>query len=209
MPPAPEIPHGSRRIWVIKVLWIFKSDHLAESNRHVGVGREVQIQLQHVAYTSKPCSLHTWTKPLKAQRQKSGGKLSEMIRENRLFGKSHDKSECAVTELFCTHRAVIKSVLHLAVTGNGSLRDLMEIYGIKKHLRQWLCRNLPAVNVRDIGNQFKCIKGYSKRQHDVWHGECIPRDFCRGPYKKSCVFKDDQNAQKNGSRDAQPGLGMP
>ena len=54
MPAPPEIGHAVRNIGVIEVLHEPEAEHASETARHVGIAREVEIDLKRITEYSDP-----------------------------------------------------------------------------------------------------------------------------------------------------------
>src|SRR5215472_13615160 len=54
VPAAPEFTHRFRDVWIVEVLEDAKPEHAHQPDGHVGIAREVEIDLQRVAGKPEP-----------------------------------------------------------------------------------------------------------------------------------------------------------
>src|SRR5262245_45679468 len=54
VPTPPELRHARGAIRLVEVLWKMEAEHPAQANRHVGIAREIVVDLQRVAEHSQP-----------------------------------------------------------------------------------------------------------------------------------------------------------
>ena len=58
MPSSPEFRHGFGNIGIIKILLKLKTEHLCQSDRHIGITAEIVIDLERVADRPDPGHQH-------------------------------------------------------------------------------------------------------------------------------------------------------
>ena len=54
MPTAPEVGDTHGRIGAVEIFRKCKTKHHAQANGHIGIGREVEVNLKRVGYRAKP-----------------------------------------------------------------------------------------------------------------------------------------------------------
>ena len=95
MPTSPELGSTAGRIWVIEVFVKLEPEHLTETYRHVGVTREIVIDLQSEEHGTYPASHngHVLKRVEGFSRRKAG------VGNKKLFRSAHSKAVDTVVYL--------------------------------------------------------------------------------------------------------------
>ena len=60
VPAAPKVGNAVGKEWVIEVLKEAEPKHVPQAYCHIGIAREVKVNLESVSYNAKPCRKHCW-----------------------------------------------------------------------------------------------------------------------------------------------------
>src|SRR5689334_20485518 len=83
VPTLPKFGDGTGRIRGVKVWWQLKAEQIADSNRHIAIAREIEIQLIGVGEGCEPCADEMKLTVMIEQRVDDGGQI---VCNDQLFG---------------------------------------------------------------------------------------------------------------------------
>ena len=103
MPAPPEVLHRCGRIGIAEVLGEAEAEQAAEADGHVGVAREIEVDLQRVADHGQPGERRGELGG--RQREDLVGGSGHDVGHEHLLGQTHDEAPGAVGEVGTTNRA--------------------------------------------------------------------------------------------------------
>ena len=204
VPAAPEIPDGHCHIGIVEVLGVGEAADLTEAQGHVGIGGEIQIELQHVAETAQPGAQHRGLPAAQeAEGQKALAELSQMIRQQTFLGEARQKT--AEAQQKAVHRMLPLRKLpgQRREAHDRALTDDLKVHGIQQRFKKRLCRYAFFVYIRKIGNQPENIEGNAQGKQQLRHRQT------QGAQEKTGILKEDQHQQEQCNAALQPAPGLP
>ena len=166
VPATPEIPYGNGDVWIVEVFRIVEADHPTEAERHVGVGREIEIELQHVAERTE-VGTADGERGVTGERQEGLRECAEMIREYGLLREAHGKAPEPLRQILGIRAPMVHLLSHLRVACDRPLCDLVEGHGIEQHMEEIARRGLFRIDVGDVADQLKYIEGNAEWEANV------------------------------------------
>ena len=160
MPPPPEIRHRIRGVRVHEILAVVEAHHESHADGHVRVGREIQIDLQHIANGRQEDT-----------RRGNGGKIFGLLHhlrndggtavgQNRLFGQTAGKAGNAPRGILTGNAAAFQLLVDVAVAHDGARDALVEQGGVQEQEPEFLLGlHLTAIDVDDVGNELEGVEG--------------------------------------------------
>ncbi len=200
VPAAPEITHGNGDVWIVEVFRIVEADHPTEAERHVGVGREIKIELQHIAERAEVGTADGEC-GVAGERQEGFRERAEMIREHSLLREAHAEAPESLRQILGAAAPLVHLRGHLRVARDRALRHLMEGHGVQQHMKEIARRGLFRIDVRNVADQLKYIEGNPEWEANVSEisvdGRSRPR---RGPstcVKVACIGRKEVAADRH------------
>ena len=166
VPATPEVTHRNRDIWIVEVFRIVEADHPTEAERHVGVGGEIEIELQHVAERTE-VGTADGERGVTGERQEGLRECAEMIREYGLLREAHREAPEALCQILGIRAPMVHLLGHLRVACDRTLRHLVEGHGIQQHMEEIARRGLFRIDVGDVADQLKYIEGNAEWEANV------------------------------------------
>ena len=97
MPAPPEVADALRDVGIVEVLDEAQTHHRGQANRHIGVAREIKIDLQSVRGQGQPRSEGSGGS--NRQDEDRVNHLRQHVRDQHLFGKAEDEATDAARDL--------------------------------------------------------------------------------------------------------------
>lgn len=169
MPSAPEIRNGIGHIRIIEVFFIVEAAHQTHADCHIGIGRKIEVDLQHIGKHAEPHSKHR----NRAERfcrigKQAVGNRSAAVCKHRLFCKSDCKTGNAVAHFGSLDLTVQNIMVHVPIADNRAGNTLMEQSGIQQQQPVFLLRlRIAAVDIDHIRNQLERVERNADRQRDL------------------------------------------
>ena len=181
VPAAPEVGDRAGDIGIIEVFRIVEAEHPAHADRHVGIGREVEIDLQHIGRRAEPALHHRKAldggKVLGKERGvgRRGGRKQQLIcqrtagiGQQRFLRKAHREAADAGQEILARLAADVQLVRQRLIADDRAGDTLVEQRGIKQHVPVApLGVGVAAIHVDDIGHQLEGVERNADRQRDA------------------------------------------
>ena len=179
MPAPPEIGDGGSQVGVVEVLFIPEAHHQPHADGHVGVGGEVQIDLEGVGQAPQPQgdggSGLEGGQILGLVRQGAaedglGGDGAAHVCQQHFLRQAGHKPVNAVAHVLAVHVAGEDLLAHVLVADDGPGDALMEQRDVQKQPPEFgLGRHLLAVHVHHVGQQLEGVEGDADGQGDLGH----------------------------------------
>ena len=149
MPSPPELPDIFRNVRILEILSELKSEHLSESDRHIGISAEIKVNLERKCQTPYPCGQNRKTSDRK--RRDLLVESADGIGKHYFFCKSHDKIHNALSEFPHRHDPVQQLCFDIHIAHDRSRDQLREHTDVQCKRKQTLLRFcISAVNVDQI-----------------------------------------------------------
>ena len=167
VPAPPEVGDGFGAVRSVEIFREDEAEHEAESDRHVGVAAEVEVDLERVARHADPC----FERAARERVECGVGDLSARVREEDFFCQPHEEERGAAREFFTRERALAE-----LFGEEGELQDRSgdevrehrdeagEINEVGHRLR------VAAIHVNDVAERLKRVEADAERQHDAQRG---------------------------------------
>ena len=168
MPAAPELGDRLADVRIVEVFEELETEHLAETDRHIRVAGEIEVNLQRVANRAHP--------------RTGGGQLArcifayavrnlrKYIGQQYLFAEAEQKAADALGKLRKRVLAHGKLYVDIVVAYDRACNQLREHGNVQRQRKRIvLRRNLSAVYVNDIAERLKRVKRNADRHDDIRH----------------------------------------
>lgn len=149
MPPAPELGNGRGHVGISEVLQEFESEHLAETDSHIRISREIVINLKSVKDRSNPYYLcgHgvgiICIDPVCRFRNSIGN--------DNLFAEAKDETSDSFSRFFYSDSSVFQLVVDVLISDNGTCNELWEEGNVECKVYDLLLnRELSSVEIDDV-----------------------------------------------------------
>ena len=121
MPTPPEVGDGGRNIGIIEILEELKAEHIAQTASHIGIAREVEVNLEGIAEDSDPCAENAVFLRI---RKHGCRERAHLVCDEHLFAQSDTKQLYALCKAVEGFAAVLKLIGYVAVADDGSRDEL-------------------------------------------------------------------------------------
>ena len=208
MPATPEIGDGLRGIRQAEVLHVFEAEDAPHADGHVGIAREIEINLKRIQKNAKPCGDRR--RGCETAVQNLRGDLARRVGQKHLFCKAHAETRRAVKRLGGVELPVINLRGNVRIADNGPGDQLRKKRDIKQKLcKRALRRHITAPNIDRIGKRLKGIEGNADGQRNLRDGQRNPEECVQVFHKKACIFENCQTAEIQYQRQNQEDLFPP
>ena len=191
MPSSPKVCNRLCDVGIVKVFKKLESHHIAKTASHIGVTREIKVNLECIGYHTHPCSDNTvfigCCKNVCCER-------SHGVCDNYLFGKTDHKELYTLCEHFKRFTAVYKLFGNITVTDNRTCNKLRkkcnistEVYEVLRHWR------IITVNINNIAHCLECVEADADRQADLKLRNIEKRQHIERFGYHSRIFKHRKN----------------
>ena len=194
MPSSPEFRDAPGNIRIIKVFQEVEAEHFSETDGHIGVTREIKVDLEGVSQGSQPGSCHR-----KLGNGKSCRRIPEkadVIRQQDLFSHTGHKAVDAFREVI----QIFPAFLHLLRNGlilyDGSCDQLRKHGNIGSIADPVLLHvRISTVNINGIGHGLEGEKGDTDRKRNIQKGQIQTADCVDTADDKIRILEKAENRQ--------------
>ena len=192
MPPPPELSHGGGEIGVVKVFVKPEAQDAAQADGHVGVAREVEVNLKAESKEPRPATRH---------RQRSGALGGQAalpqgpggVGQQDLFGKAHGEPAGPFREVLRRDGPPDQLLRHGFILHDGPGDELGEQGHIGPEVNDVpLDRRVPAVDVDGITHGLEGEEGNAQGQRQSQLGNRCPRKQGQIRRQEIPVFEEAQ-----------------
>ena len=201
MPAAPEFPDGLGHIGVVKVLNEVEPKDLAKTNGHIAVTGEIEVNVQHEGNGVHPVKQNALLPGLPEELHKQ----SEVVRQNYLFGKTHQEPAQPQGHLVPTVGTVFQLPGHIHIPDNGTGDQLgeqghigAEADGVFLHL------GIAPIHIDGIAEALEGIEADTHRQRQPQQRDAQTRDGVEALHEEVRVFENAQKGQADHHGHNQP-----
>ena len=168
MPAAPELGDRLADVRIVEVFEKLEAEHFAETDRHIRVAGEIEVNLQRVANCAHP---RTGGRQLvRCIFEYAVRNLREHIGQQYLFAETEQKAADALGKLRKRVLAHSKLYVDIVVAYDRACNQLREHGDVQRQRKQIvLRRNLSAVYVNDVAERLKRVKRNADRHDDIRH----------------------------------------
>ena len=194
VPAAPELGDRLADVRIVEVFEKLEAEHFAETDRHIRVAGEIEVNLQRVANRAHP--------------RTGGGQLARCIFEYAVrnlrehVGQQHlfaePEQEAADTLGKLRKRVLSHGKLHvdIVVAYDRACNQLREHGDVQRQRKQIvLRRNLSAVYVNDVAERLKRVKRDADRHDNVRHRNAQSEQAVRRADEEIQILEYTQQAQ--------------
>ena len=161
MPAFPEFRDAPGTVRPVEVLREMEADHEPKANRHVGVRREVEVNLEHVRESAPP----RIEDARRVGRKHAVGNDSHLVREENLFGKTEAEKHETTYKVFNRMLSCRKFLGDCIVANNRACHQLREKRHVACECRKVLDRrSRPAIDVYRVTHGLERIERNAHRQ---------------------------------------------
>lgn len=176
MPAPPKVRYGARDVGIIEVLLKVESKQPSEPDCHVGIAREVEVDLQRVAEHAVPGGQHG--KSAARHAEEIVRNHAHIVGKQHLFTKADHKAPQSVGKVIRRDRTGGNLRVHGVVAHNRARDELREHCNIERQIKDALLRRrCLAVHVDGIGHNLE----REKRNAD---GQRHPAERNQGPPRR-------------------------
>ena len=153
-----------------EVLVEVESEHSAHADRHIGIAREIEINLHCIDDDGIPCSCDGNRGSLRPEELIDDH--GEMICENDLFAETDHQAREALAQVEQRGFAVFDLICDCGIADNRSGDELRKHRDIEQQMKRILLNvDLLPVEVNDIGEDLERIEADADRQCQVRNGQ--------------------------------------
>ena len=190
MPSAPKLADAAGNIGIIEVLFIGKSHHAAETDRHIRIGGKIEIDLEHIHGRGKPGARN---RKLSAPRQQFLDHLAAEVCKQHLLAQADGKPAHAVRKIRHADAAIGKLRLDIGILHDRARDQLRETGDIQKQQKRIILhRGLAAIHIDRIGQNLEGVKADADRQGNRRDRPILPEDRGNGREQERRILKIDQ-----------------
>ena len=199
---------------MIEVLEVVEAHHAPQTDGHVGVGREVKVDLQRVEDHAQPPASEGLRDEVARSRGNEGvGHGCARIGEDDLLAEAHAKAADAGVDVARRSVALVNLVGDRLVAHDGAGDALVEERAVQQQLPVGALRlHLAAVDVSHVAEQLEGIERDADGQHDLGKLRGEAEDALRDAKQEASVLEVAQQAQQDDAfydeRDALSCLGF-
>ena len=162
MPAPPELARRARQIRIPEVLAVGEPEHAPESDRHIGIGGKVKVQLKGKEQSRDP-------RAGKRVRLRADGafleRLAADVRDQDLLRESDEKPLHARAEVHGRRFALRKRLFHVGILHDRTRDQLREAAHVQKQAEEPLLRfHAAAVHVDRVGQNLERIERDADRK---------------------------------------------
>ena len=207
VPTPPEIRHRIRSVGIREILAVVEAHHEAHADGHIRVGREIQIDLQHIADRRQEDARRRDRGQILGLLHHLRDHSGATVCQNRLFGQPAGKAGNAPRGILTGDTAVFQFLVDVAVAHDGTRDALMEQGGVQQQKPESLLRrHLTAIDIDDVGNELEGVKGDADGQGDGGNHLGDPQQGLHVGQEKARVLEDRQQPQADREGQDQPQL---
>ena len=156
MPASPEVGDGLGDIGIVEVFEELKAEHIAQTARHVGVAREVEIDLEGIGGDADPCSEHA---VLVGMPEHRGGERAHLVGDEHLLSQTDAEQLHALCEAVEGLFAVVELIGYVAVADDGTRDQLRKQRDVGAEVDEALRDGrVVAVDVDDVGHRLEGVE---------------------------------------------------
>ena len=194
VPPSPELPDRRRDIRIVEVLLEMEPEHEPQSDRHVRISREVEIDLQHVSDCADPGAK---APDLRLRHiKKSVGYHGNVVGDEDLFREAANEAPHALCGILGRLFPVRDLKLDVVIFDDRAGDELREKRHIQHHVeRVFLHLAVLAVNINDVTHRLEREERYSDRHHESRRLDSASEPPVYGPRHEVRVLVQAQYAQ--------------
>ena len=207
MPPPPELGDGAGDIGVVEVLQEVEAERMAQADRHIGIGGEVEVDLEGIGQGPHPGQAGIQIGGCLSK--DSVGDLAHGVGQHHLFGQAEAETGGPGGKLRQGLLPVGDLLHHGGVPHDGAGHQLGEQGHIQGRVqRVFLNGGVPPVYVDDIAEPLEGEKGDADGQGDLRDRDSKAQ-AADGPGQKTGVLEPGQQAQPGAYGKEQPRPGQP
>ena len=131
MPAPPEVRDAVGDVRIVEVLLIPEAEDAAEADGHVGVGGEVEVDLQRVTQDAEPCAEQRQVREVPVEER--ARHFPGDIRKDRLLEEAREKAQNTFPNIFSVQCPVpdLRFDVHILDDGSGDeLREHADIWNV-------------------------------------------------------------------------------
>ena len=164
---------------------------MSHAYRHIGISREVEVQLQGEEQRRRPSSRKCHV----AETEQSRYRSVAAVRDEHLFHKSHGKTEHTVVQLLKAHLSVGKLHFDILVSHYRTCDKLREEGNVqKKPEKRLLHICVSAVHVNHVRHCLECEEADTDGHGQLYHGNGYIKYEIERFGEKSEVFINSEYA---------------
>lgn len=202
VPFAPEIRHGGGGIGVAEVFREVESYGAAQTDGHVGITGEVEIDLQREGYDPYPCL--PGGEIVEAAADEGRGDLAEDVGEYNLFPKADEEAVCALRDVGNGCMAAVDFLSHGVIPHDGACYELREHGDVEQQVEEVALRGrLAPVYVDKIRDRLEYVEADADGERYLRHRYGYPYGNKRRGEEPE-IFKGGEDSQVGGHADYQP-----
>ncbi len=174
VPALPEFGNAPRAVRAVEVAREMEPEHQAETDCHIRIRREVEVNLEHVGKATPPAIQHAGG----VRRKHAVGDDAHLVREENLFGESEAEEHDAAHEVLERMRACRQLLGHRIVTYNRARHKLREQRHVTGERHEVLDRRGgTAPHVNRVAHGLERIERDAYRQQHRHHRERLAAEL--------------------------------
>ena len=203
MPTPPELRNGTGNIRIVEVFIEVKPEHLSQTDGHIRISAEIEINLEGVGQCSQPghsCrQRHIPAEPLHRSVSEPKGMIRNqchVIGQKHLLAQPDNKPHHTVGKILHVLLSVVDLIRNGLIPHNRSGDELRKEGDVQAHIQQILLGLPPSpVHVDYIGDCLKRKKRNSDWQSDFRHLPVCVKYQVQVFHRKRQVFVYENNQQ--------------
>ena len=201
MPLAPELLDGRGRERVVEVLQVGETEHARNADGHIGIGAEVEVDLQQVGERREPRRRRRHVAQLGAEDGIDGHR--QHVGDEHLLRQAHDEALKAHRHPFPSDGAVRQLLVDIVVADDGAGDELREKRDVEHHVQQIaLRRHIAPVHVDDVGDGLERVERDAHGQRDAGDGHGLVDKLAEHTGEPLAVLEDAEAGKGHQNGDA-------
>ena len=196
MPSSPKFGNAFGDIGIVEVFKKFKAEDLTETDRHIAVTREVEVDAEHIGDGVDPEEKDGFIVAILIEGE---AEFAHLVGNEDLFAKTDDETADTERDLFNAVRSADKLFRDITVTNDRSCNELREERNVGCKIDIIFLRgNVAAINVNVIAEDLKKIEADTDGKNDIERRNvhaCQSGKVCN---EEVCIFEVHEKRKLQG-----------
>ena len=203
MPPPPEFGDGFGEIRIIEVLQEVEAEDPAETNGHIGIAGEIEVDVQAERHGVGPVEEHGGLGTVPEAADKQG----QTVGDENLLAQTHQEPPHAVTEFLHAVGAVFQLPGHVDIADDGTGDELGEEADVGAEGNEAaLGRDIAPIDIDDIAQALEGVEADADGQGQPQQGDGQAGDGIDGTDEEVGIFENAHQRHRQGNTNPEPDL---
>jgi len=208
MPSSPEFCDTCGDVGVVEILLECEAEHMPQTDCHITVAGEIEINLQGVANRAHPCQRQNQF--ITFHCKNAVHDHADSIGNEYFFGKTAEKTADALCDFRQVHGTFCQLCFDVLVLDDRACDQLRKADDVERELcKIFLYGNIPPIHVNDVGHCLKGEKGNADGQCNVRHRNVHKGEQIERFREKSGIFEYAEHSEIDDNGRNQPDVPQP